>query len=70
MPAVWKSRRQTLFLHGSAGSAGGTDFTTLVTSAEYTFSPAEGDVVTIGFPAAQNRFVRVNITANTGPRSR
>ncbi|MEN8651291.1 discoidin domain-containing protein [Streptomyces sp. 21So2-11] len=63
LPAGWESRRQTLSVQGSAD---GTSFTTLVTSAAYTFSPADGNVVTIAFPAAQARFVRVNITANTG----
>ncbi|HET6861375.1 MAG TPA: discoidin domain-containing protein [Streptomyces sp.] len=63
LPAGWESRRQTLSVQGSAD---GTSFTTLVTSAAYTFSPGDGNVVTIGFPAAQARFVRVDITANTG----
>ncbi|MFI1397165.1 discoidin domain-containing protein [Streptomyces sp. NPDC020681] len=65
LPAGWESRKQTLSVQGSAD---GTGFATLKTSAEYTFSPggADANTVTIAFPATQARFVRVHITANTG----
>ncbi|MGW5781326.1 discoidin domain-containing protein [Streptomyces sp. NPDC003863] len=63
LPAGWESRNQTLSVQGSAD---GTSFTTLKTSATYAFTPGAGNTVAIAFPAAQARFVRVDITANTG----
>ncbi|MFF4474190.1 discoidin domain-containing protein [Streptomyces sp. NPDC001599] len=63
LPAGWESRDQTLSVQGSAD---GTGFSTLKTSATYAFDPGSGNTVTIAFPATQTRFVRVNITANTG----
>ncbi|HWU09804.1 MAG TPA: discoidin domain-containing protein, partial [Streptomyces sp.] len=63
LPAGWESRNQTLSVQGSAD---GTGFTTLKSSATYSFSPGAGNTVTVGFPAARTRFVRVDITANTG----
>ncbi|MFD6414838.1 discoidin domain-containing protein [Streptomyces sp. NPDC060194] len=63
LPAGWESRRQTLSLQGSAD---GTSFATLVASAQYTFDPATANTVTVRFPATQARYVRANITANTG----
>ncbi|MFJ4871389.1 discoidin domain-containing protein [Streptomyces sp. NPDC088757] len=63
LPAGWESRNQTLSVQGSAD---GTSFTTLKNSATYTFSPGSANTVTIAFPATQTRFVRVNVTANTG----
>jgi hypothetical protein len=32
----------------------------------YAFDPATGDTVTITFAAATDRYVRLNVTANTG----
>ncbi|MDI6519454.1 discoidin domain-containing protein [Streptomyces coelicoflavus] len=63
LPAGWESRDQTLAVQGSAD---GTSFSTLKTSATYAFDPGSGNTVTVSFPATQTRFVRVNITANTG----
>ncbi|MFI2780685.1 discoidin domain-containing protein [Streptomyces sp. ALB3] len=63
LPTGWESRNQTLSVQGSAD---GTSFTTLKSSATYTFSPGVGNTVTVSFPATQTRFVRVDITANTG----
>ncbi|MFI8946018.1 discoidin domain-containing protein [Streptomyces sp. NPDC053750] len=63
LPAGWESRDQTLSLQGSAD---GTAFSTLKTSATYRFSAASGNTVTVSFPATQTRFVRVAITANSG----
>jgi hypothetical protein len=63
LPASWGSRMQTLSV---LGSADGTNFgTTLKSSAGYTFSPS-ANTVTITFTAATVRFVRLNITGNTG----
>ncbi|MEU2482299.1 discoidin domain-containing protein [Streptomyces sp. NPDC013130] len=66
LPAGWESRQQTLSLQGSAD---GTSFSTLRSSAAYTFSPGTSNEVRISFPATQTRFVRVNVTANTGWRN-
>lgn len=63
LPAGWESRTQTLAIQGSAD---GTSFATLKTSAGYTFSPAAANTVTINFAAAQARYVRVAVSANTG----
>ncbi|MFJ2259206.1 discoidin domain-containing protein [Streptomyces sp. NPDC087844] len=63
LPAGWESRSQTLAVQGSAD---GTSFTTLKTSASYAFSPGSANTVTVTFPAAQARHVRIEITANTG----
>ncbi|WP_404794610.1 discoidin domain-containing protein [Streptomyces tendae] len=63
LPAGWESREQTLSVQGSAD---GTSFSTLKTSATYAFDPGSANTVTVSFPATQTRFVRVNITANTG----
>ncbi|MEV0808380.1 discoidin domain-containing protein [Micromonospora sp. NPDC050200] len=61
--AAWQTRTQTLTVQGSTD--GGT-FTNLKSSAGYTFDPATGNTVTITFPAASTRYVRLNITGNTG----
>jgi alpha-1,3-glucanase-like protein/F5/8 type C domain-containing protein/HYDIN/CFA65/VesB family protein/centrosomal CEP192-like protein len=59
---AWGTRAQTLSV---LTSTDGSSFSTAVGSANYTFtSPA--NVVTIPVPATNARYVRVNITANTG----
>ncbi|MFJ7059754.1 discoidin domain-containing protein [Streptomyces microflavus] len=63
LPASWESRTQTLSLQGSAD---GTSFATLKSSAAYSFTPGAANAVKVTFPATLTRFVRVNITANTG----
>ncbi|MFI6339578.1 discoidin domain-containing protein [Streptomyces sp. NPDC050535] len=63
LPGSWESRNQTLSVQGSAD---GTSFDTIKSSASYAFTPSAGNTVTVSFPATQTRFVRVNITANTG----
>ncbi|MDQ0585269.1 discoidin domain-containing protein [Streptomyces rishiriensis] len=63
LPASWENRNQTLSVQGSAD---GTGFSTLKASATYTFSPGSANTVTVSFPAGQTRYVRVEITANTG----
>ncbi|MEV2230241.1 discoidin domain-containing protein [Streptomyces phaeochromogenes] len=63
LPATWENRNQTLSVQGSAD---GTSFTTLKTSASYAFSPGSANTVTVTFPTAQARYVRIDITANTG----
>ncbi|MET9498908.1 choice-of-anchor D domain-containing protein [Streptomyces sp. NPDC006552] len=61
--AAWATRSQTLSLQGSTD---GSSFTTLKAAAAYTFDPASGNTVTLTFPAANARYVRATITANTG----
>ena len=59
----WSTRTQTLSVLGSADGSG---FSTIVASASYTFNPSTGNTVTITFPSASYRYVRLNFTANTG----
>ncbi len=63
LPPSWESRTQTLSLQGSAD---GTSFATLRSSAAYSFTPGAANTVKVTFPATLTRFVRVHITANTG----
>ena len=60
---AWGARTQTLSVQGSTN---GSSFSTLSASAGRLFDPATGNTVTIDFTAATVRYVRVNITANTG----
>ncbi|MBY8881912.1 choice-of-anchor D domain-containing protein [Actinacidiphila acidipaludis] len=61
---AWATRQETLSVQGSAD---GSSFSTIVGSAAYTFDPnANNNTVTITFPSATARYVRVNITANSG----
>jgi hypothetical protein len=57
-------------LDAEARSTNGSSYTTLVNSAGYTFNPASGNTVTITFTATNQRFARLNITANTGWQGR
>lgn len=59
----WATRTETLSVQGSTD---GTNFSTIVGSTGYTFDPASGNTVSIPFTATTARYVRVNITANTG----
>jgi parallel beta-helix repeat protein len=61
--SAWATRTQTLSIQGSND---GSTFTTIVASAGYTFNPSTGNTVTITFPSASYRYVRLNFTANTG----
>jgi hypothetical protein len=60
---AWATRTQTLSVQTSTD---GTTFGTPVPSATYTFNPATANTVSITVPATNARFVRVNITANSG----
>ncbi|MFG2965982.1 choice-of-anchor D domain-containing protein [Streptomyces sp. NPDC048288] len=61
---AWSARTQTLSVQGSTD---GSSFSTIKASAGYTFDPnANGNTVTITFSATTARYVRVDITANTG----
>jgi hypothetical protein len=63
LPSSWGARTQTLSI---LGSTDGTNFTTLKSSASYTFDPSSGNTVTIPITATTQRYFRLNITANTG----
>ncbi|MFE9190425.1 discoidin domain-containing protein [Micromonospora sp. NPDC007208] len=59
----WQTRTQTLSV---LGSTNGSTFTTLKASAGYTFNPSSGNTATVSFTAASTRYVRVQVTGNTG----
>ncbi|GID95065.1 discoidin domain-containing protein [Amorphoplanes digitatis] len=61
--AAWATRTQTLSVQGSTT---GSNFADLKASAGYTFNPSSGNTVTIDFGAATTRYLRLNITGNTG----
>jgi hypothetical protein len=63
LPANWGSRDQTLSV---SGSTDGSSFSTLKASASYAFTPGANNTVTITFPAATARYVRVTVTSNDG----
>ena len=60
---AWATRTQTLSV---SGSSNGTAFNTLVNSAGYSFNPSSANTVTINFTETATRFVRINVTGNTG----
>ncbi|WP_435128012.1 discoidin domain-containing protein [Actinacidiphila sp. bgisy144] len=60
---AWAARTQTLAVQGSTD---GSTFSDLAASAGYTFDPATGNTVTITFDTATARYVRLNVTGNTG----
>ncbi|GIH20715.1 choice-of-anchor D domain-containing protein [Rugosimonospora africana] len=60
---AWGTRTQTLSVQTSTN---GSSFDTAVGSATYTFNPATGNTVSITVPGSTARYVRVNITANSG----
>ncbi|MEC3978408.1 discoidin domain-containing protein [Amycolatopsis sp. H20-H5] len=66
VPAGWNARKQTLAVQGSLD---GTGFSTIVSSAEYSFDPKAGNTVKIAFAPTVARVVRVEVTANTGSPS-
>jgi len=60
----WGARTETLSVQGSTD---GSNFTTIVGSAGYTFDPNNGNnTVTITFSSTSTRYLRINITGNTG----
>jgi alpha-1,3-glucanase-like protein/F5/8 type C domain-containing protein/HYDIN/CFA65/VesB family protein/centrosomal CEP192-like protein len=60
---AWATRTQTLSVQTSTN---GSSFSDAVGSATYTFNPASANTVNITVPGAGARYVRVNITANSG----
>jgi hypothetical protein len=63
LPPFWGARTQTLSI---LGSTDGSSFTTLSASAGRTFDPSSGNSVSVSLPPASTRYLRVNVTANTG----
>ncbi|GAA3019333.1 CARDB domain-containing protein [Streptomyces fulvorobeus] len=63
LPTGWETRNQTLQVQGSTDGSG---FSTLAASGARTFDPARANAVNIGFTAATVRFVRVQVSANSG----
>ncbi|MEY9835214.1 discoidin domain-containing protein [Streptacidiphilus sp. EB103A] len=63
LPSSWGARSETLSVQGSTD---GSTFATVVASTGYTFDPSSSNVVTINFGATSTRYLRINITANTG----
>jgi len=59
----WGARTETLSV---LGSADGSNFQTIVGSGGIAFDPASGNTATISFAAASARYVRLDITGNTG----
>ncbi|MCX4472937.1 discoidin domain-containing protein [Micromonospora sp. NBC_01655] len=63
LPKGWSKRTQTLAIQGSPD---GTSYSTIVGSARYTFSPTSNNLVTVSFPATNTRYVKAEISANSG----
>jgi hypothetical protein len=62
VPSTWPTRTQTLSVLGSTNDS---SWTTLVSSATYTFNPSTNNSVTINLPASTtDRYVELNFTAN------
>ncbi|WOX13952.1 discoidin domain-containing protein [Streptomyces sp. N50] len=62
--SAWGARTQTLSV---LGSTDGSAYSTVVGSTGYRFDPATGNTVTVALPSGTNlRYVRLNVTANTG----
>ncbi|MET7683546.1 discoidin domain-containing protein [Streptomyces sp. NPDC005423] len=61
---AWGARTQTLSVLGSTDGSG---YATVVGSTGYRFDPASGNTVTVALPSGTNlRYLRLNVTANTG----
>ncbi len=61
--SAWNTRTQTLSV---LGSTDGSNFSTLVGSATYTFNPSTGNTVTIPLPSGiSDQYVRLSFTANS-----
>ncbi|WP_210587829.1 CARDB domain-containing protein [Streptomyces sp. GESEQ-35] len=63
LPTSWEPRTQTLSVQGSTN---GSSFSTLSGATGRQFDPARSSSVTVGFDSTDVRYVRVQVTANTG----
>lgn len=59
----WGTRTQTLSILGSTDN---NSFATIVGATNVVFDPANGNIATLTFTATSQRYVRIQITANTG----
>ncbi|MFD5199046.1 discoidin domain-containing protein [Streptomyces sp. NPDC058375] len=62
LPAQWETRKQTFALQVSAD---GKSFATLKPSAQYVFSPGNGNTVKVAVPATLARYVRADFSTNS-----
>ncbi|MBR7838689.1 choice-of-anchor D domain-containing protein [Actinospica durhamensis] len=61
---AWSTRTETLSV---LGSTNGSSWTTLVSSAGYTFNPSTGNTVSFSLPSGTNeQYLQLSFTANTG----
>ncbi|MEV6174568.1 CARDB domain-containing protein [Streptomyces sp. NPDC051954] len=63
LPTTWEARTQTLSVQGSTD---GSSFSTLSGAAGRRFDPAQSSSVTVDLDSTDVRYVRVQVTANTG----
>ncbi|MEC0229580.1 galactose-binding domain-containing protein [Paenibacillus alba] len=63
LPAGWGTRSQTLSVMGSTDDV---NYSVLVAANTYTFDPANSNAVTINFTGTSARYVKINVTANSG----
>ena len=63
LPTGWEARNQTV---GLLGSTDGSAFTTLAAAQSRTFDPAQANAVSLALSAVTTRYVRVQVTANSG----
>ncbi|MFD0145661.1 MULTISPECIES: CARDB domain-containing protein [unclassified Streptomyces] len=63
LPTTWEARSQTV---GVLGSTDGSTFTTLAAAQPRAFGPAGANTVSIALTSADARFVRIQVTANSG----
>ncbi|MYS21156.1 mycodextranase [Streptomyces sp. SID4948] len=59
----WATRTETLSVLGSTDNS---NWATLKASGGVTFNPASGNTATLTFTAANERWIRLNVTGNTG----
>ncbi|MFF2302653.1 CARDB domain-containing protein [Streptomyces sp. NPDC058128] len=63
LPTTWEARSQTVTV---LGSTDGSTFTTLAAPQSRAFDPSASNTVTVGITSTTARYVRVQVTANTG----
>ncbi|WP_043671774.1 discoidin domain-containing protein [Streptomyces xylophagus] len=62
--SAWSARTETVTV---LGSTEGSTYSTVVGATGYRFDPATGNTVTVTLPSSTNlRYLRLNVTANTG----
>ena len=61
--AAWATRTQTLSVSGSTDNS---SYSTVKSSAGYTFDPSNGNTATVDLSGTSARYLRLTFTANTG----